>query len=180
MSISYTKQPLPTWWSNQWQSRWTRDHWKISVRSSRWCQYPILKTAKVKSMHATRKVAREWGPRVSDTLGISEQTGNNSSPWSTRNSQSSWSYGPTYALTYVVRRLAHEPFLSLDRQRHGLSTIITSHQLIVYIMSRHKSWIGWPTISMLSYPWLWRPQDIRQVLESDKCHDTMTPWQTII
>ena len=173
MSISHMRWAPPTWWSNQWRPGWTHDHWKISVKSSRWCQYPIQKMVMVKSVHVTQKVAREWGPRVSDTLGISEQTGNNSSPWSTRNSQSSWSYGPTYALTYVVRRLAHEPFLSLDRQRHGLSTIITSHQLIVYTTSHHKSQIRRPTILMLSYPWPWWPQDIRQVSKSDICHGTM-------
>ena len=27
----------------------------------------------------------------------------------------------------------------------------------------------WLIVSMLSYPWLWRPQDICQVLETDIC-----------
>ena len=174
MSISHTKRPPPTWWSNRWRPRWTHDHWKILAKSSQWCQYPILKTAKVESTHVTLKVAREWGPRVSDTLDISEQTDNNSSPWSTRNSQSSWTYGPTYVLPYVDHKLPHEPFSSLNRWRRSPSTIITSHRLIVCIMSLHIWQIGWLVVSMLSYPWPWRSQDIHQVSKSDICHDTMT------
>ena len=42
---------------------------------------------------------------------------------------------------------------------------ITSHQLIVCIVSLHKSQIGCPTVSMLSYPWPWRPQDIMPSLK---------------
>ena len=180
MWISHMRWPPLTWWKNWRQPRWTHDHWKTSTKSSQWCRYPILKMTMVKSTHVTPNAAREWGSRVSNTLSISKQTGNNLFSWSTRNNQSSWSYGPTYALSYVVRRLPHEPLSSLNRQKRDLSIIITSHQLIVCTMSHHKSRIRRPTVSMLSYPWLWRPQDIRQVLESDKCHDAMTPWQTII
>ena len=78
-----------------WRPRWTHDHWKISAKSSQWYQYPILKMAMVKSMRVALKVACEWGPRVSDTLDIFEQTDNSLSPWSTKNSQASWSYGLT-------------------------------------------------------------------------------------
>ena len=39
-------------------------------------------------------------------------------------------------------------------------------------MSRHISQIERPTVSMLSYPWLWRPQDMRQVSETGICHGT--------
>ena len=177
MSILHMKQPPPTWWSNRWWPRWTHDHWKTSAKSSQWCWYPILKMTMVKSMHVTLKVAREWGARVSGTLDIFEWTGNSLSPWSTRNSQSSWSYGLTYALPYVVHKLPYEPLTSLDRWRHDPSTIITSHRLIVYIMSRHISQIGWPTVSMLSYPWPWRPRDIRQVSETGICHGTKVSHQ---
>ena len=152
MLILHMKRPPPTWWSNWWQPRWTYDHWKTSKKSSQWCRYPILKMAMVKSIHVTPKTTREWGLHVSDTMDIFEQTGNNPSPWLTRNSQSSWSYGPTYALPYVVRRLPHEPLSLLDLQKHDLSTIVASRQLIICIMSHHKSQIGRPTISMLSYP----------------------------
>ena len=163
MSMLHMKQPPPTWWSNWWQPRWTHDHWKTLAKSSQWCRYPILKMVMAKSMHVAPRATHEWGPHVSDTRDISKRIGNNLSSWSTRNSQSSWSYGPAYVIPYVVRRLPHEHLSSLDQQRRGLSTITTSHQLIIYIMSHHKSWIGWPTASILSYPWPWWPQDIHQV-----------------
>ena len=126
----------------------------------------------VKLVHVTLKVAHGWGSHVFGTLDISEQTGNNLSPWSTKNSQSSWSYGLTYALPYVVHRLLHEPLLSLDRQRRALDTIITSHQLIICTMSRQKSEIGWPTVLMLSYLWSWWPPDMHQVSKTGICHGT--------
>ena len=69
----------------------------------------------VKLVHVTLKVAHEWGLHVSDTLDIFEQTSNSLSPWSIKNSQSSWSYGLTYAILYVVHRLPHEPLSSLDQ-----------------------------------------------------------------
>ena len=173
MSISHTKQPPPTWWSNRWRPRWTHDHWKTSAKSSQWCLYSILKMAMVKSLHVTLKAAHNWGPHVSGTQDISKQTGNSLSSWSTRNSRSSWSYGLTYAFSCVVHRLPHEPLSSLDQQRRGLSTIVTSHQRIVCTMSPHISQTRWLTVSMLFYPWSWRPQDIHPVSESDICDDTM-------
>ena len=53
---------------------------------------PILKMVMAKLVNVTLKVVCEWGPHVSDTLDIFEQTDNSLSPWSTKNSQASWSY----------------------------------------------------------------------------------------
>ena len=39
-------------------------------------------------------------------------------------------------------------------------------------MSLHISQIGQPTVSMFSYPWPWRPQDMHQVSETGICHGT--------
>ena len=48
----------------------------------------------------------------------------------------------------------------LDQQRRGLDIIATSYQLIICIVSHHKLRIKRSTVSMLSYPWPWLPQDI--------------------
>ena len=139
--------------------------------------FPIMSIPHTENGHGEVSACNSEGgtwmrSHVSDTLDISKQTGNNLSPWSAKNSQSSWSYGLTYVLPYVVHILSHEPLSSLDRQRCGPSTIIISHLSIVYTMSLHKSQIKWPTISILSYPWPWQPQDMHKVLETGICHGT--------
>ena len=68
---------------------------------------------------------------------------NSLSPWSTRNSQSSWSYELTYGLPCVVHKLPHEP-LSFTRSveawsRHNSN--IPSANRLYKVLSQIMNWV---------------------------------------
>ena len=124
-----------------------------------------------KSVHVTLKEAHEWGPRESGTLDIFEQTSNSLSPLSTINSQFSWSYGLTYVLTCVVHRLPYELISSRSAEawsRHNSNIPSTDRLYKVSPQITNRLL----TVSMPSYPWSWRPQDVHQVSETGICHGT--------